>query len=65
VGDAEKALLAAVVVHERQLQEEIQAEIEASPHRVRPNLLEALRESRDRERAAVKQLGGVDRAGGA
>jgi len=54
-------MLAAAAVHERQLQEEIRAELEASPHRVNPQLVDALRESRERERAAIERLGGGSR----
>ena len=54
-------MLAAVVVHEQQLQGEIQAELEDAPHRIRPRLRSALRESQAREQAALEKLGGARR----
>jgi len=61
VREAERALLAAVVVHEQQIQGEIQAELEDAPNRIRPRLRAALRESRAREREALEKLGGAPR----
>ena len=55
-------MLAAVVVHEQQLQGEIQAELEDAPHRIMPRLRAALRESRVREQAALEKLGGARRS---
>ncbi len=54
-------MLAAVVVHEQQLQGEIKAELEDAPHRIRPRLRAALRESQAREQAALEKLRGARR----